>query len=74
MNKLSRRGFLKAGGGGVAAGAAVSVGAVVASPEARAAAGAILPYEEKVIGQAGSSRWAGRSPSRTPTTPRPAPS
>ncbi len=53
MNKLSRRGFLKAGGGGVAAGAAVSVGAVVASPEARAAAGAILPYEEKVIGQAG---------------------
>lgn len=53
MNKLSRRGFLKAGGGGVAVGAAVSVGAVVASPEARAAAGAVLPYETKVVGHAG---------------------
>ena len=54
MNKLSRRGFLKATGGGVAAGATVSVAAVVASPEASAAAGAVLPYERKMIGQAGS--------------------
>ncbi len=52
MNKLSRRGFLKASGGGVAAGAAASVAAVAASPEARAA-GAVLPYESTVIGHAG---------------------
>ena len=53
MNKLSRRGFLKASGSGVAAGAAVSVGAVVASPEARAAGGALPAYEKKLVGQAG---------------------
>ena len=31
----------------------MSVGAVIASPEAKAAAGAVLPYEEKMIGHAG---------------------
>ena len=31
----------------------VNSGAVIASPEAKAAAGAVLPYEEKMIGHAG---------------------
>lgn len=53
MNKLSRRGFLKAGGSGVAAGAAVTVGAVVASPEAKAVGGALSAYEKKMVGYAG---------------------
>ena len=53
MNKLSRRGFLKASGGGVAAGAAVTVGAVVASPEAGAVGGTLPAYEKKMVGHAG---------------------
>lgn len=53
MNKLSRRGFLKAGGAAAGAGAAATVGGIAVSPEAKAAAaGATLPYEKKMVAQA----------------------
>ncbi len=53
MSKLSRRGFLKLGGAGVAAGAAaVAPGAALAKTENRNPGATTLPYPNKVVAKA----------------------
>lgn len=53
MRTLSRRGFLKTSGTGVAAGAAATVTGVAVAPQANAATGsATSPYEKKTVTEA----------------------